>query len=174
MVKYRTVLFLLVFNIPRLKCIGSFHCLFKNTLKLLLAYLIFLKNIHQPYISFYFNFFFWKNKLEGILKAGLVRVPVKVKLLIKKERRANYVKTKNIEHIRSLNAETKKNDYFIPFRKQNFKSQSNNFTNHVFRSNRSNSTPRKLDSPCHGTWSYDFCQIKFWCETHRTVNTKNI
>ena len=66
--------------------------------------------------------------MEGILKVGLVKVPVKVKLLIKKERRANYVKTKNIEHIRSLHAETKKNytqknDYFIPFRKQNFKTQ---------------------------------------------------
>ena len=67
--------------------------------------------------------------MEGILKAGLVKVPVKVKLLIKNERRANYVKTKNIEHIRSLHAETKKNythkknDYFIPFRKQNFKTQ---------------------------------------------------
>ena len=47
--------------------------------------------------------------MEGILKAGLVKVPVKVKLLIKNERRANYVKTKNIEHIRSLHAETKKN-----------------------------------------------------------------
>ena len=172
MVKYTTASFLPGFNIPGLKCIcSSFHFLFKNTPKLLLPNSIFLK----IYISFTLLFIsiliFWKNKLEGILKVCLVKVPVKVKLLIKKEK-----KHRTYEKFRCWDEEEldKKTDYFIPFSKQNFKTQSNNFTNHVFRSNRLNSTRRKLDSPCRGTWRYDFSQIKFWCETHKTVNTKNI
>ena len=70
----------------------------------------FLTQFFKKYTSaFLFQFFFWKNRLEGTLTAGLAKVPVKVKLLIKKERRANYVKNQNIEHIRSLDAEKKKN-----------------------------------------------------------------